>query len=100
MLRCWEMRTRDNTIEGCIFPTIHSNRNTYPGQTCIVDAGSLINSAIWQIAEHEFEIDAVHLRCPEMNTGNWDEAAQCWCLVPGRLGRNCPFSCRSGVINI
>ena len=79
MLRCWEMRTRDNTIEGCIFPTIHSNRNTYPGQTCIVDAGSLINSAIWQIGEHEFEIDAVHLRCPEILVIGVSSAM----LVPG-----------------
>ena len=83
-------------IEGCTFSTIHSDRDTYPGRSCIVDAGGLINSAIWQIAEQKFDIDAVHLLCPEMNTGNWEEASQCRCLVPGRLVITAPFHADPG----
>ena len=57
-------------IERCICSTIHSNRDTYPGGSCIVDVGGLPNSTMWQKAEQKFAIDAVHLLCPKINTGN------------------------------
>ncbi len=58
-------------IERCICPTIYSNRNTYPGQACIVDTGCLVNSVMWHIAEYKLDIDAVHLHCLEKKPGNW-----------------------------
>ena len=77
---------------------------TRPGQACIVDIGGLVNGAVYicQIAEQKLGIEAVHLRCLKRKRGNRGKHGQycSWCLVPGRLGRNCPFSCRSGVINI
>ena len=85
-------------IERCTFPNIHSNRNTYPGQACIVDVVGLFKSTYytWHIAEYRFDIDAVHLCCLKMTAGKRGKHGNI-VLCALFLAGNCPFSCRSGV---
>ena len=87
-------------IERCTLPNIHSNRNiSWSSLSC----KCLLNSAIQHLAKHKLDAAAVRLPRPEKKTGKWGRAIasqRCsWCLVPGRLGRNGPFLCESGVVN-
>ena len=75
------------------FPKVIAT-GTHPGQARVVDVLLIVLYSI----SLSISLISLQYTYPALRR----EPSQCcsWCLVPGRLGHNCPFYAKSGVVNI